>query len=54
MKQSLIAILALLWVSGLQITGSEVNGFGNQVIVSTAGVCLFAVSSLGLTCILRR
>jgi hypothetical protein len=41
------AILAILWVAGLCLAGADVTGgFGYQMVTCTAGVLIFAVSSL--------
>jgi len=45
MKQILLGMFAM---TGLILAGSETEFFINQVILSTAGVCIFAVSMFGI------
>ena len=48
MKNFILAVAGVLWVVGLIMAGSETQGFGNQVILSTAGTMLFVVSTIFL------
>ena len=53
MKTFYAGLAAIGWISGLILAGSETQGFGNQVILSTAGTLIFVISSLILINILR-
>jgi|GEM_PF-3159344 len=53
MKKIQTAIAGMAWITGLVLAGSEVQSFETQLIVSTAGTMLFAVSSMALIRILR-
>jgi len=53
MKFTLTTIFALGWIAGILIAGAEVQGYSMQLVSSTAGVCLFALSSLAIIKILE-
>ena len=49
MKHFKLLISVLVWISGLVLAGADISGsFAFQIIVSTLGCVLFALSSLVL------